>query len=162
MIAPSLFGWMSPTILGLVLAIPISAGSGKLSLGLALKRAGLLLTREETSPPDIATRANALMRDYAAYGFDDASAVQALHGDPRLLETHEAMLPPAPRRKRGEIDRDRAVAEAKMTDAESVEDLLEWLHPKETMVVLHDRALLGMLAALPSRADLMAQAKAAE
>jgi membrane glycosyltransferase len=162
MIAPSLFGWMSPTILGLVLAIPISAGSGKLSLGLALKRAGLLLTREETSPPDIATRANALMRDYAAYGFDDANAVQALHGDPRLLETHAAMLPPAPRRKRGEIDRDRAVAEAKMTDAESVEDLQEWLHPKETMVVLHDRALLGMLAALPSRADLMAQAKAAE
>jgi membrane glycosyltransferase len=162
MIAPSLFGWMSPTILGLVLAIPISAGSGKLTLGLALKRAGLLLTREETTPPPIATRANALMLDYQAMGHDDANAVHALHGNPALRETHEAMLPQGRRRRRGDIDRDRAVAEAKMTDAESVEDLMEWLHPKETMVVLHDRALLAMLARLPTRAETLERAKAAE
>jgi membrane glycosyltransferase len=161
MIAPSLFGWMSPTILGLVLAIPISAGSAKLSLGLALKRAGLLLTKEETSPPDIATRANTLMRAYAALGFDDDNAVLALHRDPTLRQAHEDMLPPAERRRRGDVDRDRAVAEAKVIDAECVEELLDWLHPKETMVVLHDRALLGMLAVLPSRAQ-PEQAKAAE
>lgn len=162
MIAPSLFGWMSPTILGLVLAIPISAGSGKLSLGLALKRAGLLLTPEETSPPAIATRANALMRDYAALGFDDANALKALHADPALLAAHEAMLPAAERRKRGDVDGDCAVAQAKLVDAERVEDLIDWLHPKEAMVVLQDRALLGMLAALPGRAPHLEQAKAAE
>ena len=33
MIAPSLFGWMSPTIIGLVLAIPISSASGQLVAG---------------------------------------------------------------------------------------------------------------------------------
>ena len=156
MIAPSLFGWMSPTIVGLVLAIPISAASGQLSLGLALKRAGLLLTPEETSAPPIASRANALMREFAAYGFDDANAIRAIHGDPLLRARHEAMLPAADRRRRGEIDRDRVVAEAKVEDAETIEDLLEWLHPKETMVVLHERALLGLLASLPARDQAMA------
>jgi len=45
-IATSLFLWMSPTILGLVLAIPISWASGQLGLGLALKRRLLLATPE--------------------------------------------------------------------------------------------------------------------
>lgn len=156
MIAPSLFGWMSPTILGLVLAIPISAASGQLSLGLALKHAGLLLTPEETSPPPIASRANALMRELVKLEFDDANAIRAIHGDPLLRARHEAMLPAADRRRRGEIDRDRVVAEAKVVDAESIDDLVEWLHAKETMVVLHDRALLGLLAGLPARNTALA------
>ena len=156
MIAPSLFGWMSPTIIGLVLAIPISAASGQLSLGLALKGAGLLLTREETSPPPIATRANALMSDLEKAGFDDSDGVAAIHADPLLRARHEAMLPVGERRKRGEIDRDRVLAEAKITDAETIEDLTEWLDNRETMVVLHDRALLGLLAGLPSRETAIA------
>ncbi|MFD0936328.1 glucans biosynthesis glucosyltransferase MdoH, partial [Methylobacterium trifolii] len=59
-IATSLFLWMSPTILGLVLAIPISWASGQLGLGLALKARGLLVTPEERDPPAIALRAGLL------------------------------------------------------------------------------------------------------
>ena len=66
------------------------------------------------------------------------------------------MLPVGERRKRGEIDRDRVLAEAKITDAETIEDLTEWLDNRETMVVLHDRALLGLLAGLPSRETAIA------
>ncbi len=128
LIAPSLFGWMSPTIVGLVLAIPISAASGQLALGLALKRAGLLLTPEETTPPPIALRANGLMGELAASGFDDANALIALHGDPQLRARHEAMLPAPERHKRGDIDRDRVVAEAKVREADSIEELVGWLH----------------------------------
>ena len=51
LIATSLFLWMSPTIVGLVLAIPLSWLSGQLGVGLALKRMGLLLTPEEARPP---------------------------------------------------------------------------------------------------------------
>ncbi|MCP8939383.1 glucans biosynthesis glucosyltransferase MdoH [Alsobacter sp. SYSU M60028] len=156
MIAPSLAGWMSPTILGLLLAIPISYASGQLSLGLALKRAGLLLTREETQPPAIAGRANALMRELEESGFDDANGVEAIHADPLLRARHEAMLPAAEGRRRGEIDRDRVLAQAKIGDAETIEDLMAWLDNRETMVVLHDRALLGLLAGLPRRETAIA------
>ena len=148
MIAPSLFGWMSPTIIGLVLAIPISAASGQLSIGLALKHAGLLLTPEETDQPAIARRANALMREWTTYGFDDAEPLATLHADPVLRARHESMLPTAERRRRGEVDRDSVAAAAKLTDAETVAEAVEWLSGKEITMVLQDRALLGLLAGL--------------
>ena len=73
---------------------------------------------------------------------------------------HEAMLPqPAPRR-RGEIETDRALAEAKLVDAETIADALTWLKPKERMVVLHDRALLNLTMRLKSVAQAGTQAAA--
>jgi membrane glycosyltransferase len=148
-ISTSLFLWMSPTILGLVLAIPLSYVSGTLAAGLALKRLRLLTTPEETAPPPIVTRANALASELAAAGFDEADGLAALHRDRDLFEAHVAMLPPAARRPRGDIDPDRAVAIAKLTDARHLGEALAWLKPRERMIVLHDRALLALAAALP-------------
>ena len=144
MIATSLFLWMSPTIVGLLLAIPLSWLSGQLSFGLALKRLGLLMTPEERRPPAIASRANELQARNTILQFDDADGLQALYEDPTLREEHEAMLPQPPSRRRGEIETDRALAEAKLVDAETIADALTWLKPKERMVVLHDRALLNL------------------
>lgn len=159
MIATSLFLWMSPTILGLLLAIPLSWLSGQLGAGLALKRMGLLLTPEEHQPPSIATRANELQARNATLGFDDDDALRALYSDAELRERHVEMLPAAAPRKRGEIETDRALAEAKLADAETIDDALSWLKQKERMVVLHDRALLDLLVRLKSKP---AEAQAAE
>jgi len=159
MIATSLFLWMSPTIIGLLLAIPLSWLSGQLGVGLALKRMGLLMTPEEHQPPAIATRANELQARNAAFGFDDDDSIRALYADATLRERHMDMLPPAPPRKRGIIETERALAEAKIVDAETIEDAVGWLHPKERMVVLHDRALLNMLVQLKEKP---ADAQAAE
>ena len=150
LIATSLFAWMSPTIVGLVLAIPLSWASGQLALGLWLKRHKLLLTPEEGDPPAIALRANALQAEFAQAGFDDGDGLAALHADPALREAHQAMLPAGQPRRRGDIEPDRAVAQAKLVDAETIQDATIWLKPKERMVVLHDRALIGLLASLPA------------
>jgi membrane glycosyltransferase len=158
-IATSLFLWMSPTILGLLLAIPLSWLSGQLGAGLALKRWGLLLTPEEHQPPAIAIRANELQARNAAFGFDDDDGIRALYDDAGLRERHIEMLPSAPHRKRGEIETDRALAEAKLVDAETIDDALSWLKQKERMVVLHDRALIEMLVHLKKKA---AEVQAAE
>jgi membrane glycosyltransferase len=149
-IATSLFLWMSPTILGLVLAIPLSWLSGQLGIGLALKRWGLLITPEEARPPPIATRANALQVEHERLGLDDDDSLASLHRDSSLRERHEAMLPPSSPRQRGEIDPDRALAEAKIVEAETIDEAVAWLKPKERMVVLHDRALLDVLKRLKS------------
>lgn len=148
LIATSLFLWMSPTILGLILAIPISWCSGQLGVGLWLKRRGLLTTPEEGSPPAIAVRANALQQERLALDFDDADALLALYRDKGLRQAHEKMLPAAPERKRGQIDAERAIAEAKIREAETIAEATQWLKPKERMVVLHDRDLLSLMAAL--------------
>ncbi|MXQ10808.1 glucans biosynthesis glucosyltransferase MdoH [Microvirga makkahensis] len=159
MIATSLFLWMSPTIIGLLLAIPLSWLSGQLGAGLALKRLGLLMTPEEHRPPTIATRANELQIRNATLGFDDEDSLRAIYSDPVLRERHIEMLPTVAPRKRGIIETERALAEAKLVDAETIEDAISWLHPKERMVVLHDRALLNMLVHLKKKP---ADAQAAE
>ncbi len=150
LIATSLFAWMSPTILGLVLAIPLSWLSGQLAVGLALKRRSLLLTPEEGAPPAIATRAGEWQADLASDGFDDADGLAALHGDSAFREQHIAMLPPASPRPRGDIDPEKVVAQAKLVEAQMLGEALVWLKPKERMLVLHDRAMIALLAALPA------------
>ncbi|WP_245295788.1 glucans biosynthesis glucosyltransferase MdoH [Methylobacterium sp. C1] len=147
-IATSLFLWMSPTILALVLAIPISWASGHLGLGLALKRRLLLATPEEAAPPEIAVRAAALAARNAERGFDDAEALAAVHADPDLARAHGQMLPPGHRRPRGAIDPDHTLATAKICEAETVAEAQAWLSPKERMALLHDRALVDRLVRL--------------
>ena len=144
LIATSLFLWMSPTILGLVLAIPLSWLSGSLATGLALKRFGLLLTPDETRPPPIVQDANRLQAENAVRSFDDDDGLVHLHRDPVLRDRHEAMLPHRAHRQRGEFEADRVMAEAKIIDAATLADAVAWLKPRERMVVLNDRALLSM------------------
>ncbi|HEY0292719.1 MAG TPA: glucans biosynthesis glucosyltransferase MdoH, partial [Hansschlegelia sp.] len=100
-IAPSLVAWMSPTIAGLLLAIPLSWLSGHLGTGLALKRLGLMLIPEETHVPEIATAAKANGQRLSAAGVDGADALVAIHDDQRFFAEHERMLPVAPRRQKG-------------------------------------------------------------
>ena len=147
-IATSLFLWMSPTILGLVLAIPISWASGHLGFGLALKRRGLLTTPEERDPPAIALRAGALAARNARAGLDEADALRALHADPDLAEAHARMLPQAAPRPRGRIDPDHTRAQAKVVEAETLDEAAAWLSPRERVALLGDRALLDRLARL--------------
>jgi membrane glycosyltransferase len=155
MIATSLFLWMSPTIVGLVLAIPLSALSGQLGAGLALKRLGLLTMPAERRPPEIARDANALQAENVKYGFDDEDALAVLFRDRAFRERHESMLPHGPHRQRGEFDADRVLAEAKVIDAETLEEVTRWLKPKERLIVLHDRALLHLAMELKPRPTLV-------
>ena len=149
LISPSLFGWMSPTIVGLVLSVPLSAASSSLAMGLALKRMNLLLTPEEVTVPPVILRANALMKDYQQANFDSADGLEALWIDKALQQAHIEMLPQVPRRHRGDIDSDRAIAEAKLADAEILSDAINWLRPKERSLVLSDRALIHLVTSLP-------------
>ncbi|MDQ0468738.1 membrane glycosyltransferase [Labrys wisconsinensis] len=150
--SPYLFAWMSPTIVGLLLSIPLSWASGQLWLGLGLKRLGLLMTPEETLPPPIASRANALSQELAAAGEDDENALQVLHADGDFRDLHEAMLPPGARSERGRFEQDRVMAFAKITEARTLEEACKWLTPKERFLALHDRAMIGLLANLPAEA----------
>jgi membrane glycosyltransferase len=150
LISPSLVAWMSPTIAGLVLAIFLSWASGQRSIGLALRRVGLLTTPEETAPPPIASRSNGLAQALAAEGRDEGDGLKIVHADPDFRAAHEAFLPASPRRRKGEVTPERALAEAKLNDAEMIDDAAAWLNAKERMVLLHDRALLDLLARLPA------------
>jgi membrane glycosyltransferase len=57
-VSPTFFWWLSPVLLGLVLAAPISIVLSKAQLGQALRSAGLLMVPEEVSPPFELARLN--------------------------------------------------------------------------------------------------------
>ncbi|MCX7898619.1 MAG: glucans biosynthesis glucosyltransferase MdoH [Methylocystis sp.] len=153
LISTSLVAWMSPTIAGLILSIPISWLTSQRWLGLVLRRAGVLVTPEETTTPPIAKRAKALSKALARTGEDEVNGLVAIHADPELRALHEAWLPARKARQKGQITADRALAEAKIADAETIEDVVQWLNRGERLVALSDRALIGMIARLPKRAD---------
>ena len=152
LISPSLVIWMSPTIFGLIFSIPLSWASGNLSLGLGMRRIGLLRTPEETSPPAVVARSNALAAELALTGGDHDDALQAIWADAALRAAHESFLAETPRRRRGDVDVETAVAAAKLNDAQTLEDARAWLNPRERLAVLNDRALIAMLARLPNAA----------
>jgi membrane glycosyltransferase len=57
LISPSLAAWMGPVIVGLVLSIPIVVMTSSRRAGLWLRRIGLFVIPEETSPPQVLVRA---------------------------------------------------------------------------------------------------------
>lgn len=58
--APTLFGWLLPIAIGLVLAMPISVVSSRAGFGRKLRRLGLFLIPEETTPPPVMLQALAI------------------------------------------------------------------------------------------------------
>ncbi|QBR69934.1 glucans biosynthesis glucosyltransferase MdoH [Beijerinckiaceae bacterium] len=150
MISPSLVAWMSPTILGLILAIFLSWSTGLLRVGLAFRRAGLLMTPEEQTRPAVVAEANLLADELANLEIGAPKGLYALHSDPQFRAFHIACLPRCPRRRNGDISPEWALADAKLADAETIGEALSWLKPKERMAILQDQMLIARLALLPS------------
>jgi membrane glycosyltransferase len=95
LVSPSLALWMSPVILGLALAVPLVALTGRRDA--VLRPLGLLRIPEEIRPPPVLARAASLSREQSLAGLDALPLPDGLLADPELLAAHRAMLPP-PRR----------------------------------------------------------------
>ena len=149
LISPSLIAWMSPTIIGLILAIPLSWATGKLSVGMAFRRAGLLTTPEERRRPSVVERTAEILAEMGGSADETVNGLALLYDDAGLQAVHDSLTASKTPRRRGDITADWALAEAKLSDAETVEQAVAWLRPKETMAVLNDRVLLRRFLDLP-------------
>jgi len=142
----SLFAWMTPVIVGLILAIPLAHWSADPAAGRRMRRRKLLLTPEESNPPEILERANALSSAFASA--DPRHAAERLFADPALLAAHRAMLPQGMARRRGEVEVAFVVGLAKLEDCATLEEAALLLTRAETMAMLSDARGLDRLAAL--------------
>ncbi|TLU72340.1 glucans biosynthesis glucosyltransferase MdoH [Lichenicoccus roseus] len=145
-VSPALFLWMTPVLLGLVLAVPLAAITADRAPGLGLARLGLLRIPEEVATPPILARANALARELEAT--IPADPLEALLRDPALLAAHRAMLPPPRRRGEGAPEADLLVGLAKLSDADTLPAALAGLSARERAAVLGDAGGLDRLLAL--------------
>jgi membrane glycosyltransferase len=138
-VSPQLLAWLAPVLLGLVLAIPVSAVTGSQRLGKAVRRRGLLTTPEELEPPAVLRRANELTCEWAATRPQVTDALERLASDAQLRALHAVMLPTTHERRKGEHDVDLLLGLAKLTDTDSLEEAASLLSDREKLVVLGNR-----------------------
>ena len=142
--------WMTPVIVGLLLAIPIALLSSMSSSGTTGRTPPLFATPEQTSPPQVLVRANQL----AETSQDTISCpILELRNDTGLLKAHLDNLPVHGKRARGQVDPHLAIARAKIEDAEGLEEALQFLTPRETFAALNSPTVLRALLDLSARND---------
>ncbi len=154
-LSPMILAWLSPTLLGLFLAVPLSRLSGSATFGQAFRRAGLLVTPEERSLPAVIGDFREI---HAASPRLPDDGILALVADEGVREAHFRWANPAPRR-RGAPDPAYLTASHKIAEAETLEEALAWLDPRERVHVAGQRSLLDGVAQLrrasvePQRAE---------
>jgi membrane glycosyltransferase len=145
-LSPPLLAWLSPALLGLFLAVPLSRASGSEGLGRFLSRLALLRTPEETEVPALIARRQELVRGAGALP-DDGLRHLARNRESRLIHINGNLARPAD--PRGHPDPYAFTAEQKLKDARSLDEALAWLTPIERVEVAGDARLLNQLALLP-------------
>ncbi|MCE1235735.1 MAG: glucans biosynthesis glucosyltransferase MdoH [Hyphomicrobiales bacterium] len=141
-ISPAILAWMSPTVIGLILAVPLSWASGSLAAGLALKKMHLLLIPEETDPPTILGRAHAAQTLAEKELPEVEDGLTSVVENPHARAVHAHMHLPAPLRARGKPELEPVLAAAKIAEATNFGEVLAWLGPKERMAVLCEPELV--------------------
>jgi membrane glycosyltransferase len=89
---PQVFWWFVPVLMGLVLSIPLSVITSFDGLGGALRRAGLLLTPEEISPPGQLVERQARLDASPPQFRQGGEAIAEAIRDPYLNAIHVSLL----------------------------------------------------------------------
>lgn len=146
LLSPTLLAWLSPTLAGLLLAIPLSKVSGSARAGNILRRIALLRTPEERDVPELMQRRDELVKLTPAI---PKEALRFIARNRQAMLAHLSGNLPRPAEARGHPDPHRLTAEQKVFDAKSLQEALSWLGPAERVHVAGDPRLLERLAELP-------------
>ncbi len=138
--------WMLPVVLGLALAVPLASLTGRRSLGVGLRRIGLLRIPEEIHPPEVLRRAASLYKQSMADAMPDG--ISSLLQDPVLLAAHRQMLPPPRRPGIDPLNVALLTGTAKLAEAACLDPVWADLSAAEKAAVLSDGQALDRLVAL--------------
>ncbi len=141
-----LFLWMSPALIGLVCALPLSVASGSSALAKITRFLGFLTVPEEVNVPRVIA-----LRDEAEVRLEellDGVTIERLLSDEIARQRHFAAVLPRPPAARGHPDIMFITARAKLGDAHTAAEALSWLSPPERLAVLGDRDLFHVLVRL--------------
>jgi membrane glycosyltransferase len=141
-----LVAWMAPALIGLILALPLSAASGSVWLSKLTRFCGWLTIPEELAvPPIVALRDGIEQRLESELG---ETTIDTLLRDENARQRHFAAVVPRPPAPRGRPDVLLMAARAKIADARTASEALDWLTPPERLTVLGDHDLFQGLVRL--------------
>jgi membrane glycosyltransferase len=137
---PAFFWWITPILVPLLLAVPVSVLTSKASLGLKARDAGLFLTPEETSPPEELEDLAAILHKTRTAAESQAHLKTGGFGravvDPPVFALHLGLLRPG----NGTPDPETALLiEKALSHGPAM------LEPKEKLRLLFDPAALAEL-----------------
>ncbi len=139
--------FLCPVVSGLLFAVPISLAAGSRKVGRSVRRTGLLRTPEEGSRPAIeraAVRTRAIHRFALAEGQD----IRTFLADLSRRRHHLAIVDSPRHRRPGDVDAVEAVVAAKVSEATTLDEALDFLRPEEQAVALGTLALFERLSTL--------------
>jgi membrane glycosyltransferase len=151
-VSPGMLAILAPAVIGLLLAVPVSAVTASPRVGRALRRRGLLRTPEELVRPEIgraALRRRPAHRSIVAATPD----IRGLVGDDWRRRHHLALVDCRNDRRRGDVDPVEALAAAKIGEARTLDEALAYLRPDEQAFALATPALFERLSRLSQGVD---------
>jgi membrane glycosyltransferase len=151
LVSPALLAWMSPAVLGLSIAIPLSAFTSSRRFGHVWRRLGLLLIPEERDEPEILRAGRDAAEEFAAALAGSQRGCLRLSVDPALIAFHRKNLPPRMPDCARTIDGALVVGSARVMAASTLDEALDALAQQEKLAVFSDPASFDRLAQLPRR-----------
>ena len=146
----TLLAWMSPALIGLWIAVPISAFTGAEGIGQAFKNGGILATPEEVKPPQLSLDAQERREEYLRQ-ISNPWTLSRLLKEPELMELHLAITDKQPHRLPGTIVEPMdAIARVKVQEAQCQQSIISLLTRQELAYVLGNSLLLRDLQKLPA------------
>lgn len=138
--APSIFGWMLPVTIGLILSVPVSVLSSKVSVGKWFENHRYFIIPEESEAPRILLQAEkyAAKLSMASFG---RKGVELVVSDSVMNAVHLSMLPsngPAPEFSKEVLQNARIKLENYLNYGKKME-----LSKEEELALLYDAALLN-------------------
>lgn len=145
-VSSALFFWMTPVLLGLLLAIPLVWITSSQRFGAFCMKIGLLIIPEETARPDILRRDRIEKRRVMDMEVQDAFST--LVHNPKLIALHASFLPPE-RQKGDAINPDFLVGMVKLDEADNQDQAMQILTHNEKSALLTSRKALEKFLSLP-------------
>jgi membrane glycosyltransferase len=146
-LSPPLLAWMAPALIGLVLAIPLSALSASVFFAKLARWLGCLVVPEEVRVPPVIALRDEYERTLA--GELQEVTFERLLTDERARHRHFTAVQPRPP-VRGKPDVSLLSARMKLADARHADEALGWLTPPERLALLGDHDVFQELVELAS------------
>jgi membrane glycosyltransferase len=147
-LSPAIFLWLSPTLLGMILAAPLSRMSASRRAGMAMQRGGLLLIPEETSTPPVFLRRDDILAAMPHADTAGEDGLRVIARDGAVRRTYLTWFTPRVPPPRGQADLEILSARKKIEEASSLDEALSWLSPGDRRAALGDARLVEALAKL--------------
>lgn len=145
-VSPYLLLWMAPTLIGMALALPLSAASASVLIARLARVLGLLTIPEEVSPPRVMTRRDELESKLVREL--ESVTIERLLRDDAARQRHFSNVLPRLQAPRGQPDMALLSARAKVGDARTVAEALGWLSSAERAAMLSEHDVFQKLVEL--------------